>query len=274
MIVRYWGVRGSIPVPGEGTVRYGGNTSCVSVEREDGILVLDAGTGIRELGRALSGTETDIYILLTHLHGDHIQGFPMFQPLYEPGRRVHALEYRHGGRVWSLIDLLDGIHWPVRPGELPSVCDCVRGEPLEFLRDQGFVVSRVEANHPGGAYGYRIEDEGKFFVHITDNEIDPPGDAVTSFEELLDFCRGAHVLSHDAQFLTSEMDHTRGWGHTDIGRACDLAVEAEVGHLVLFHHDPDRTDSQLDAIHAMARGSLEAHGIECTVAFEGLKLEL
>ncbi len=274
MIVTFWGVRGSVPVPGPSTVRYGGNTSCVSVEKDGRLLIIDAGTGIRSLGSYLKGTDTEIFILLTHLHGDHVFGFPLFEPLYERGRRIHALDYTARGDAWSVLDLLDGIHWPVRVDELLSASVRVREDGLEFLAREGFTVRSLAVNHPGGAYGYRIEGNGRAFVHIPDNEIDPPGEVTASFEELVDFCRGADILSHDAQYLPTEVEQTRGWGHSDVGHVCDLAVAAGAGHLVLFHHDPERTDTQLDAVQGLARGTLDPAGIQCTVAREGLRFQL
>lgn len=274
MIATYWGVRGSIPVPGETTLRYGGNTSCVTVEMGDRIVVIDAGTGIRRLGASLAGTDLEIFVLLTHLHQDHIQGFPLFHPLYEKGRTVHALEYAQGELRWSPVQLLDGIHFPLRPLNLPSFCECVTADAMIFLRQHGIDVSRLAVNHPGGAYGYRFEESGSVFVHIPDNEIDAPGASGPSFEELAEFCRGADVLSHDAQFLPEEMHERRGWGHTEVTRACDLAVAAGAGHLVLFHHDPDRSDDELDALQARAKELLDPHDIACTAAYEGLRIAL
>jgi phosphoribosyl 1,2-cyclic phosphodiesterase len=275
VIVTYWGVRGSIPVPGPETVRFGGNTACVSVEMDGRVLVLDAGTGIRVLGEALRGTEKEIYLLLSHAHADHVIGFPFFAPLYEPRCRVRVLDHhaQDGAAGWSLLDLYDGIRFP-HPGDLSAGCGRVRGDAVEILRGRGFDISRIALNHPGGAFGYRITHRGRSFVHLTDHELDPPGPAPTSFAEIAAFCRGAEVLSHDAQYLSAELAAFRGRGHSSVSQVCELAVASGVRQLILFHHDPHRTDDALLAVEAEARASLAHTGIRCTAAYEGLVCEL
>jgi phosphoribosyl 1,2-cyclic phosphodiesterase len=273
MIVKFWGVRGSTPMPGPHTLRYGGNTSCVSLETEDRVLVLDAGTGIRALGASLLGDQREIFLLVTHLHCDHILGFPFFGPLFEKGRKVHILNYRKDGHDWSLLELLNGVQWPIRPEHL--ACDWVRVEDdaMAYLADHGFAVSQHPANHPGGAYGYRIEAQGRAFVYMPDNELGGLGGPPSLPEAQVAFCRDA-VLCHDAQYVAGDMPAKQGWGHSLVGQACELAVAAQAEHLVLFHHDPDRTDAALDAIEAEARALLAPQGVACTAAHEGLVLHL
>jgi phosphoribosyl 1,2-cyclic phosphodiesterase len=273
MTIRFWGVRGSIPVSARHTLQYGGNTSCLSVEVDDKVLILDAGTGIRPLGAWLVGDGRDIYILLSHLHWDHITGFPFFDPLYEKGRVIHLLDYQADGQAWSLLSLLDGIHFPIRPRDLPSTIRRVEGDVLAFLEEEGIAVRCLPLNHPGGALGYRVAHRGRALVYMPDNELQPPV-PTTTFDAFVDFCRGADVLCHDAQYLLQDMPVKLGWGHSLVDQACRLAVEAGVGHLVLLHHDPNRSDEELDALQAYARGVLSASGISCTAAYEGLALEL
>lgn len=274
MVVTFWGVRGTLPVPGEQTLRYGGNTSCLSVAIDDQVLILDAGSGIRPLGTTLVGTEQTIYILLTHLHADHLLGFPFFPPLFEPERHVHVLDYTYDGLTWSLLQMFDGFHMPLRHTELPARPLRVEGDVLAYLRARGLHVARLPVNHPGGGYGYRVEHNGRTFVHMPDNELRPPRPGVTSFEAFTAFCAGADVLCHDAQYLTSDMPGKRGWGHSLLQDVCDLARAARVGELLLFHHDPARTDAHLDAVQAEAQALLAPDGIPCRVAFEGLTLHL
>lgn len=272
MQITCWGVRGSIPAPDPKNMRYGGNTSCLSVEGEDRILIIDAGTGIRPLGRELLGTDKTIYLLLTHVHSDHVEGFPFFKPLFEEDRTIHVIDHCYDGTTWSLLERFDGFHFPLEPSQIPSTVHRVRSDGVAYLNDQGFDLARRAINHPGGAYGYRISLNGRTVVHIPDNEIDPPGPAVAPFEELRSFCAGADVLVHDAQYLREDVPEKSGWGHSILRDVCRLAREADVGHLVFFHHDPERSDEALDAMQEEARERLEGHDIDCTAAYEGLTL--
>lgn len=294
MTVRFWGVRGSIPSPGVSTVRYGGNTPCVSIQQDGaGILVLDAGTGIRELGKAIAAGREEIFILLSHPHWDHIQGFPFFRPIYEPDRRIFMFPTHlgptsicglcqrvkaQGDRTIAcpLLDQMDGAHFPVFSADVPSQPRCVTEAEMDFLRSRGFHVSPIAANHPGGSFGYKVENAGRFVVYLTDNELDPPYERSTDFRGFVEFCRNADVLIHDAQYLDPDMPHKHGWGHSLVRQACDLALQANVRHLVLYHHDPDRNDDELDCIQEESRSWFAAQGspIACTVAFEGLSLTM
>ena len=277
----FWGVRGSLPVPGPSVVRYGGNTSCVSVSlpptdgRPERHLVLDAGTGIRRLGRALAGHDAEIYLALTHLHNDHVQGFPFFDPLFERGRSLHLLDHHLGPIHGSLLDLFDGVHHPLLPAGIACDVERVRDEPEAFLAEQGFSVKRLVVNHPGGAYGYRIEPAGGggAFVHIPDCELEQP-DGPVSFDEMVEFCKGAAVLSHDAQYAYEEVPKRLGWGHSSARAACRLAAAAGVGELVLFHHDPDRDDEAVDELVARSRRLLAPEGIRVRGAAEGLRVAI
>jgi phosphoribosyl 1,2-cyclic phosphodiesterase len=272
MRVTFWGVRGSTPAPGAEFVRYGGHTTCVSVVVGERVLVLDAGTGIRPLGRSLAGDSRDVFVLFTHRHADHLLGFPFFAPLYEAGRELHLLPLGEGEARWSPLSLLDGVHYPLYPGDLPCAIRDVVEAPDSYLRTHGLDVAQQAVNHPGGAVGYRVTHRGRTFVFIPDDELDPPEPAVDR-GEIVAFCRGADVLCHDAQYLGAEIAERRGWGHSSVDEAVALAVEAGVGHLVLFHHDPDRTDDELDGIQAEAERRLALHGIGCTVAYEGLNVD-
>lgn len=270
MIVKFWGVRGSYTTVRPEALRYGGYTSCVSFKVGTKILVIDAGSGFRILGQALAKDVKDIYVLLTHLHRDHVNGFPFFNPLYERGRTVHLIDYENNGSKWSLLSMLDGINYPMHPDSIVADHYEVSGDSLAYLGEHGFKVTSLEMNHPGGALGYRVDFNGASIVHMPDNELDPP-DPCTSFDRFVEFCRGADVLSHDAMYVEEDLPEKRGWGHSMVPQVCELAIAAGVKHLVLFHHDPERDDSEVDQIQARARFILEPHGIECTAAFEGLK---
>ncbi len=257
-------------------MRYGGNTACVSIEMGAGqILVLDAGTGIRELGKSLAGRDMDLFVLLSHNHWDHIQGFPFFVPIYQFNRKIYLFPTPQAKiMLCSLIDQMDGAHFPVSSENLHSNFECVINNQLAFLRSRGLDISRLATNHPGGGNGYRIEQGGKAVVYITDNEIDPPYKKNTDFNEFVQFCYQADALIHDGQYLEQDMPYKHGWGHSLVSQACDLALASEVKHLILFHHDPDRTDEELDSIQEKARLFFKANhsDILCTAAYEGLTL--
>lgn len=278
MTVKFWGVRGSIPSPGSYTGRYGGNTSCVSVHLDNGkTLVLDAGTGIRDLGKTLMSEKTDIFVIVTHVHWDHIQGFPFFIPLFQKDRLIHVFPYQQGKTVFnSLFEQMDGAHFPLSMDQLPSNYRIVNEDISQFMQAHGFNISRINNNHPGGAYGYRIENEGRSLVYITDNELYPPYEKNNDFDSFARFCKGADVLIHDAQYTEEDMPLKHGWGHSLVSQACELAAAAGVKHLVLYHHDPDRSDQQLDAMQEKARSWFKenSHHIQCTAAHEGLVINI
>lgn len=277
LTLRFWGVRGAIAVPGPYTVRYGGNTACVSLHLgDDAVLILDAGTGIRNLGKILASSNADLYLVVTHIHWDHIQGFPFFGPIYQPRRLTCVVPNLGETLARALVEQMDGNRFPVRIDDLLSERRIIFDDPRPLLMGTGFDVERIAINHPGGGYGYRVENEGRVVVYLTDNELDPPNNTVTSWADFVSFCRGADVLIHDAQYLADDMPAHRGWGHSLVHQVLELAAEAAVKQVVLFHHDPDRTDAAVDDIQAQARAWLQTHApqIRCVAAFEGLVIEL
>ncbi|HEX6361710.1 MAG TPA: MBL fold metallo-hydrolase [Albitalea sp.] len=273
MIVTFWGVRGSVPVPGHDTLRYGGNTSCVSIEIDGRVLLIDAGTGLRSAGQALGVPRRELFLVLSHMHSDHIAGFPWFPPLFDPTMTVYLPDYVHDGRHCTLLDVLDGVHVPFGPDTLRATIIRPDEGAEACLVQHGWDVTTVALNHPGGGLGWRVRHADRVFVHITDNELEAP-EPTTSFERFVAFCHGADVLSHDAQWTDAELAGRRGWGHSSVQQACRLAIEAEVKTLVLFHHDPARTDEAIDALRGDAERLLRPHGIRCFAASEGLRIEL
>ena len=279
IIVDFWGVRGSVPSPGPTTTRYGGNTSCVSITADDKILILDAGTGIRNLGSAIiSKPDLEIFVIVTHSHWDHIQGFPFFTPIYQPNRPVHMFPTLHKKNVVlaSLIDQMDGAHFPITPDQVPSNFNFVTENPLEFLESNGFHLEMVPMNHPGKAFGYKITIDDKIICYFTDNEIDPPYEKSIELNELTNQCRSADILIHDAQYTEDDMPLKHGWGHSLISQVTELGKSAEVKNLVYYHHDPERTDDLLDKELEKAAKTLKENGssVQPYFAYEGLKLTL
>ena len=279
IIVDFWGVRGSVPSPGPTTIRYGGNTSCVSITADDKILILDAGTGIRNLGSAIiRKPDLEIFVIVTHSHWDHIQGFPFFTPIYQPNRPVHMFPTLHKKNVVlaSLIDQMDGAHFPITPDQVPSNFNFVTENPLEFLESNGFHLEMVPMNHPGKAFGYKITIDDKIICYFTDNEIDPPYEKSIELNELTNQCRNADILIHDAQYTEDDMPLKHGWGHSLISQVTELGKSAEVKNLVYYHHDPERTDDLLDKELEKAAKTLKENGssVQPYFAYEGLKLTL
>lgn len=287
--VRFWGTRGSIPTPGSSTVRYGGNTPCVEVRTDEGwLIILDAGTGIRELGRDLLGRSNGAPItgdlFLTHAHWDHIQGIPFFAPIFGRGNHftIWGSESLERSFAKVLKDQMSPVVFPVSFEELDATID-FKGLP-EGTRTagKGYEVTAFAVQHPGGALGYRFKSAGQRdggLVYVSDSELAPHPryDSPPDWRErMVEFVRGAQVLIHDTTYTTEEYDHHRGWGHSTYAEVVELALEAEVGTLVLYHHEPRRTDDQLDQQLAQCRQTVKDRGAKLHVvaAAEGLTLTL
>lgn len=262
MQVTFYGVRGSIPAPGPDTVRYGGNTSCVHLRLNSGEnVVLDAGTGIRELGNLLATNDEQILLLLSHGHWDHIQGYPFFAPIYQKDREIIVCQGVEGNAVSlrALLQQMDGSNFPVHSDKLPSRVSAIQ-EVEAFLGNQAFTTRRLDLNHPGGGFAYRIEEDGVSVAYITDNELQPPDAPNTTYDEWVAFCQGTDLLIHDAQYTEADMPSKHGWGHSLIGQVRQLAYDADVRNVVFYHHDPDRSDSQLDEIKLETAGFFAKQG--------------
>ncbi|MCE9582055.1 MAG: MBL fold metallo-hydrolase [Planctomycetes bacterium] len=282
MRVKFWGVRGSIPVPGPDTVVYGGNTTCIEVVAGDTNMILDCGTGIRELGNYYSklGKAVKVHIFLSHSHWDHIQGFPFFTPIYRYGNVINIYGPAHPDRtIKDLLTLqMDGAYFPARYFELAAkiIHHDIREETVEI--DDVVVHSRF-MNHPIYTLGYRIHHEGKIVVYTSDNEpytaflydhLKDLGDAVPASEmeeflaqcnrRMVDFVADADIVIADAMYRPDEYPRYRGWGHSSVEHAMDLAIKGNVKKLIVWHHDPNRTDADLDKMVAEAQAAAKARG--------------
>ena len=278
MQVTFYGVRGSTPSPGPTTVRYGGNTSCVHLRLNTGQnAVLDAGTGIRMLGNKLAVTDEPILLLLSHGHWDHIQGYPFFARIYQTGREIVVCQGVEGNAasLQALIKQMDGSSFPVHANELPSRVSAIQ-KVQEFFDNQAFVTRRLDLNHPGGGYAYRIEEDGVSIAYITDNELEPPNAPETTYAEWVEFCSGVDLLIHDAQYTSADMPAKHGWGHSLISQVQRLANDAHVKKVAFYHHDPDRSDDELDEIANGTVGFFRSAGGLVTpwVAAEGLTFDI
>lgn len=273
--LRLWGVRGSIPVPGPSTLRYGGNTTCVEFRADGQIIVLDAGSGIRALGNELEeefkSAPIHVTMLSTHAHWDHIQGLPFFLPAYHEKNSVNLLGYKGvGGGFGAILSRQMAVpFFPVRLRDLP--CDLT----IQELTAMDFSVGPVRVhsrfvNHPGNCVGYRLDAGATSIAFVPDNE---PYEfrklhaeacaratpeqarkfAVTERAKLVEFLNGADILFLDAQYTDEEYQQHIGWGHGSLTTSVDLAVDAKVKKLLLFHHDPNHDDDMIDKMVERAR---------------------
>jgi phosphoribosyl 1,2-cyclic phosphodiesterase len=271
ILIRFWGVRGSVPCPGPETARYGGNTACVEVRCGDRLLVFDAGTGLRSLGSSLAGTsgiQADIF--LSHCHIDHIGGLPFFAPAYRPASQL---------RVWA------GNLLPERA--LSQVARTVMSEPLfpgaagifkanitfrdfhvgETLQPETDIVVRTAPlNHPGRATGYRVEFGGRVIAYITDTEHRPG----KPDEHVMALAKGADLMIYDGNFTDEEFTTRVGWGHSTWQEGVRILAAAGAKRLAIFHHDPDHDDEFLDAVKVQAT----ARHPGAIVAAEGMTLQI
>ena len=284
--VQFWGTRGSIPSPGPKTVRYGGNTPCVELRTDDGwLVILDAGTGIRELGRSLieraNGSPIAGDIFLTHAHWDHIQGLPFFGPVFQRGNHftIWGSKSLETSIDRVVRDQMSPVVFPVTFEQLDAVIDFRELTPGDS-QGTGYSVSSFPLRHPGGALGYRFATSNggsSALVYISDNELNPTAayDAPTDWrDQLVQFVSGASVLIHDTMYTREEYDHHRGWGHSTYEDAVELALDAGVERLVLFHHKPERTDEEVFRRMQECRALVARRGRNLAViaAAEGLTL--
>jgi phosphoribosyl 1,2-cyclic phosphodiesterase len=284
--VTFWGTRGSIPTPGAHTARYGGNTSCVAVSGQtDQLVILDAGSGIRPLGRELSRVATgplNLDILLSHTHWDHIQGLPFFQPLNTRGNSVRIYGAPQGGvPLERILDRqMDPVVFPVPLKALAADLKITEVVTGSFEID-GFLVEAFRLRHPGTTLGYKLVpvSGGRTIAYVTDNELgaggvyDVPPDWRTQLVRFLD---GVDTLIHDGMYSEAMIESRAGWGHSSPRQAVDLARDAGCRRLVLFHHEPEHDDAAIDALLIGARGNAAVHapGLAVDAAMEGMALTL
>ena len=288
---RFWGTRGSIATPGPDTCRYGGNTSSVEIQVGQRLIVCDAGTGLRSLGLDLlqrPRRSTEVHLLLSHTHFDHIQGFPFFAPVFQKDVTIYL--YDPTSRADSFRDRILGqmapAYCPVALRDLAATIETVTFDRRISIGSD-LTVDTVKQIHPGASWGYSFEHAGLKLIYATDSELDAQllnedgenlgPEAERRFApEVLAFYREADLVIADAQYTDEEYRSRRGWGHARFNTVVDLAVAARVRRLALFHHDPRHTDAQMDGILEQARERARRHGakVEIFAALEGAEVSL
>ena len=269
--VRFWGVRGSIACPSPNHVRYGGNTSCIEVGVGEHRFVLDAGTGIRQVGKGF--LERDIrtaHLLLTHTHWDHINGFPFFTPAYNPNCAIHIMagHLKEAGGVQGVLSTQ--MNNPMFPVPLEAMQATLRFEDFEagdtFQLYPDVRIRTAPLNHPNGANGYRIEHGGKAACYITDTE----HVAGEPDQNILGLIEGAELMIYDCTYTEDEYPAHMGWGHSTWNEGMRLCQMAGCKSLIIFHHEPDHDDTFMANLEAEAKATWDG----CVVAREGMQLKL
>lgn len=301
--IKFWGVRGSIPCPGPETVKYGGNTACLELRfgDQDRLIIIDAGTGIRGLGNYMMGHDLPrgpmkVDIFMSHTHWDHIMGFPFFTPIYIPGTKINIygpVTYEEEGLDKIIGDQLSYRYFPVKHSELSAEIRYFPLRECEMDLGDGITVRTKYLNHPILCLGYRFEYEGKALCTAYDTEPfrnlfptdpkDPSYDESAAEEgakaaeeengKIADFIRDADILVHDSQYTHKEyLESKLGWGHSSFEYAINSAHKGRVKKLFLFHHDPMRSDQQLDSLLEEYRNSISGKtDLLLEVAQEGLE---
>jgi ribonuclease BN (tRNA processing enzyme) len=279
VIVRIWGARGSLSAPGPSTLGYGGNTSCVEVELGDGTpLILDAGSGIRELGGRLAERDPGLlHVCLTHLHLDHVEGLGFFAPLWTSGWKLRFFGPPSATTTLSnrVSRYLSPPLFPVGLSEVPAEA-VFEDVPREPWRVGSALVEAQTVEHRGPTIGYRIEDEGQVLVYLPDHEpyltaaLDDEPRWISGWA----LAAGAQLLLHDSQYSEDEYPSRIGWGHSSVAHAAAFARAAEVRQLAMFHHDPMRSDGELDELYDQVAEAVRGDQEPPLVAREGLEIAL
>jgi phosphoribosyl 1,2-cyclic phosphodiesterase len=277
MLIRCWGARGSIPVSGRDYIRYGGDTPCVEVRtRDDEIVIIDAGSGIRRLGnRLLAEGRSNYTMIFTHAHWDHIMGFPFFKPIYRPETRiaVFGCPYAQASVRAMISRIMAPPNFPVNFDDITAEINYQ--EACQFTFTIGsLTITPIALSHPNQGIGYRFEEEGKSFVFLTDNELTYRHPEGMAYDDYRAFSEGADLLIHDAEYLPDEYRNTRMWGHSVYTDALRLALDAGVSRLGLFHHNQERTDPAIEAMVEECRRLTTDRTLQCFAIHQDMEITL
>ncbi len=287
MFIKFWGTRGSVPVPGKDTIKYGGNTPCVEIRTSNNkLLILDAGTGIRELGHSLiqNGSNESLDILLSHYHWDHIQGIPFFIPIYQKGRDItfYGIPGRENEMKKLLSNQMELDYFPVKINEVPANIKFEHVRPNNVLHLDGFKIETLSVYHPSPTLTFKVSENGKNIIYMTDNELDVKGENDSNIsqklsvknKELIEFCSGCDYLIHDMMYDEEVIESKLGWGHSSNKAVANFAMLADVKNLIFFHYNPDYTDEKIDQLLESTKQELKKNGsnINCIASREGLTI--
>lgn len=279
MLIRCWGARGSIPVSGEEYLKYGGNTPCIELRtKADEIIIIDAGTGIRNLGKKLlKENRHEFNLILTHAHWDHIIGLPFFAPLYTKDTVINIMGYPFVQN--SIKEIVSGMMMaPFFPVNLKDIKAklifheaCDRGFSIKSLK-----ITPIPLSHPNKGLGYKFVEDDRCFVFLTDNELSFKHIGGLNYKDYLEFSKEADLLIHDTEFTEEEYKTKRGWGHSSSTDALKLALEAQVKRFGLFSHNPERTDKELDEVVDTCKKFIKDNNanLECFAIYEGMEIRL
>ncbi|WP_034057109.1 MBL fold metallo-hydrolase [Lacinutrix jangbogonensis] len=269
----FYGTRGSIPICDPKYLEFGGNTTCIAflMHSTNRISILDAGTGIRALGKHINenfSEQSAIDIAFTHFHWDHIQGLPFFDPAYNPNRTINIAALGEGGQFTDLRKIFKNLmieeYFPIQLENMGAKFNFDFKED-NIYENKGILLKTIKQNHPGGSFGYRLEVEGCIIVVCTDLE---HGDTIN--EDIVAFAKDADLLIHEAQYTDEELLRHKGWGHSSFNQAIEVAERAGAKQLIMTHHDPDHDDECLRKIEKECQARFK----NCSLAREGMSIEL
>lgn len=279
MVIRCWGARGSIPVCGEEYIKYGGDTTCMEIRSKDNdTIIIDAGSGIRRLGdRLITEKQKSLNILFTHSHMDHIVGFPFFKPLHYKSNHIAIY-----GCSFAQESIKGILAKAITPPYFPVDLDDYQAEiSYRDVCSDSFTIGSIEItpillSHPNQGYGYKLVEDGKSFIFLTDNELTFQHPGGLTYPDYLSFSKDADLLIHDAEFTKEEYKKTKEWGHSVYEDALRLALDAQVKRFGLFHHNQDRSDADVDEMVAHCRSVIENQGsvLECFAVHQGMEKTL
>ncbi|MCG6553480.1 MAG: MBL fold metallo-hydrolase [Candidatus Magnetominusculus sp. LBB02] len=279
MVIKCWGARGSIPVSGREYLKYGGDTTCIEIRTKNGeIIIIDTGSGIRELGKkVLIEKRTKFNILFTHFHWDHIMGFPFFRPIYNEGTKIdfYGCAFSEGSIEQIISKTMVSPHFPVNFNEVKAAFSYTAVCSASFQIDS-ITVTPIMLSHPNMGLGYKLIEDGKTFVFITDNELTYKHPGGLTFEEYRVFSTNADLLLHDSEYVAEEYEAKRTWGHSIYNDTLRLAMESGAKSFGLFHHNQNRTDDAQDAIVDDCQRIIAKTGspLNCFAAYQGMEITL
>jgi len=279
MIIRCWGARGSIPVSGKEYLKYGGDTTCLEIRTQrDDVIIIDAGSGIRRLGSRLLTEKRHHYTLLfTHAHWDHLMGFPFFKPIYVEGTSlsVFGCPFAQSSLKHMISRIMRAPFFPVNFADIKimvkyhKTCDSIFA--LNSLD-----VTPIALSHPNQGVGYKFSEGGKNFVFLTDNELKYQHEGGLEYAEYVNFVKGADILVHDAEYSEEDYLKTRTWGHSVYKHALQLAIDAGVKQMGLFHHNQERSDAAVEYIVADCKRIIKEQRshLECFAVYQDMEIKL